>query len=215
MDDGKANALSHDILTALDTALDRAEKEAKAVILAGRPGRFSAGFDLAIMMSGPAHAQALLRQGAKVFMRLYGLPLPLVTACTGHALAGGCLTLLCGDVRLGISGPFKLGMNEVAIGMPLPILAVELVRARVLSEYLDEATLFARIYNPDEAARVGILTEVVEGEELMVHALEHANRLAQLNTSAYRETKKRLRSRLIEEVLESLDRDLESFGAIA
>ncbi len=212
LDDGKANALSPDSLAALDAALERAESEARAVLLAGRPGRFSAGFDLKIMLSGADPARTLLGQGAKVFMRLYGLPMPLVVACTGHALAGGCLTMLCGDLRIGIQGPFKLGMNEVAIGMPLPILAVELVRERVAVEYLDQATLFARIFNPSEALAAGMLTHVVEPEALMETAMEQARALAQLDTSAYAESKSRLRRATIDYVLETLDADLASFN---
>lgn len=212
LDDGKANALSPDSLAALDSALERAESEAKAVILAGRPGRFSAGFDLKIMMSGAGPARTLLGQGAKVFMRLYGLPMPLVVACTGHALAGGCLTMLCGDLRIGTQGAFKLGMNEVAIGMPLPILAVELVRERVASEYLDEATLFARVYAPDEALKVGMLTHVVAPELLLETAMEKARGLATLNTMAYAETKSRVRRATIDYVLETLESDLASFN---
>ena len=214
MDDGKANALSPASITALDAALDRAEEEAKAVVLAGRPGRFSAGFDLKIMMSGPQNARALLEQGARLFMRLYGFPRPLVVACTGHAIAGGCLAMLCGDVRVGVQGEFKLGMNEVAIGMPLPVLAVELVRARVGLQHLDEATLFARIYTPDEALSVGLLTHVVSGDALAQTAVKHAQALGALSTMAYAESKLRLRRNIIDYVLETLDSDLASFGAI-
>jgi len=214
MDDGKANALSHEILAALDEALDRAEQEAKAVVLAGRPGRFSAGFDLKTMTSSPENARALLKRGGEVYMRLFALPMPLVIACTGHALAGGCLTLLCGDVRIGVEGPFKLGMNEVAIGMPLPILAVELVRARVRPQQLDEATLFARIYSPEEACAAGMLTDVVDGESLMPAAMRQAQELAKLNTHAYAESKARLRGRTVDYILDTLDSDLATFGAI-
>ncbi len=212
LDDGKANALSPDSLAALDGALDRAEKEARAVVLAGRPGRFSAGFDLKIMTSGAGPARTLLGQGAKVFMRLYGLPMPLVVACTGHALAGGCLAMLCGDLRIGVQGGFKLGMNEVAIGMPLPILAIELVRERVAVEYLDQATLFARIFNPDEALAAGMLTHVVAPEALLETALEQAHALAKLNTMAYAESKTRLRRPTIDYVLDTLESDLASFN---
>jgi len=215
LDDGKANAFSPESLTALDAALDRAESEAKAVVIAGRPGRFSAGFNLKIMMSGPEHAQALLKQGAGVFMRLYGFPLPLVMACTGHALAGGCLTLLCGDVRIGVRGEFKLGMNEVSIGMPLPVLAVELVRDRVGLEYLDQATLFARIFAPDEALAAGILTHVVAPEELAESAMEKARALAQLDTNAYAQSKARLRRATIEHIVNTLQSDIASFGAMS
>jgi len=211
LDDGKANALSPSSLVALDAALDRAEAEAKAVVIAGRPGRFSAGFDLKIMLSGIDAARALLSQGAGVFMRLYGFPLPLVMACTGHALAGGCLTLLCGDVRVGVRGPFKLGMNEVAIGMPLPILALELVRDRVRQAYLDEATLFARIFSPDEALAAGILTQVVDPEALAETAMASARKLARLETSAYAQSKDRLRRATIAYIIETLDADMASF----
>ena len=92
MDDGKANALSNEMIDALSAALDRAAKEAGAVILQGRPERFCAGFDLKVMMSGFDNATALLTRGSALLMKLYGLSVPLVIACTGHALAGaGCL----------------------------------------------------------------------------------------------------------------------------
>ena len=131
MDDGKANALSMAMLDELDAALARAEGEASAVVLAGRPERFCAGFDLRVMMSSPDNAIALLRRGADILLRLFALPLPLVIAATGHALAGGALVVLTGDVRLGVEGAYKLGLNEVAIGLPVPMLAMELARARL------------------------------------------------------------------------------------
>jgi enoyl-CoA hydratase len=211
LDDGKANALTPSSLVALGAALDRVEAEAQAVVITGRPGRFSAGFDLKIMLSGVDPARALLHQGAGVFMRLYGFPRPVVMACTGHALAGGCLTLLCGDVRVGARGAFKLGMNEVAIGMPLPILALELVRDRVRREYLDEATLFARIFSPDEALAAGMLTQVVAPEAVEETAMAAARDLARLKTSAYAQSKDRLRRATIAHIMETLDADMASF----
>src|SRR5580698_201502 len=94
MDDGKANALSAAMIAELVEALTRAEKEARAVVLSGRPDRFCAGFDLKVMMSSPEAARGLLTGGVELLMRLYGSPLPIVIACTGHALAGGALVLL-------------------------------------------------------------------------------------------------------------------------
>src|SRR4051812_49200310 len=120
MDDGKANALSDAMIAALLAALDRAEKEATAIILSGRADRFSGGFDLRAMMGGPEIARALLTRGSDLLMRLYGTPLPLIVACTGHALAAGALMVLTGDVRIGAAGPYKIGLNEVAIGLPVP-----------------------------------------------------------------------------------------------
>src|SRR5690606_35275794 len=114
----------------MGAALDRAEREAKAVVVLGRPGRFSAGFDLKVMMSSPDAARALVLEGGALLLRVLELPLPVVTASTGHAIAGGLLLLATGDVRLGAGGDFKLGLNEVANGMPVPIFAHELARMR-------------------------------------------------------------------------------------
>src|SRR4051812_25286298 len=151
MDDGKANALSDDMITSLLDALVRAEKEADAIVLLGRPDRFCAGFDLKIMMSGPENAKALLRRGSDLLLKLYGVPIPLVIGCTGHALAGGALVLLTGDARIGASGAFRIGLNEVSIGMPVPVMAMELARDRIPNTELARATLFAQIYGPEEA----------------------------------------------------------------
>ena len=109
IDDGKANAISHDLVDELHAALDRAEAEARAVVLVGREGRFSAGFHLPTMTAGTEEMQGLVTAGAELLLRLYLLPRPLVVACTGHALAAGALLLLAADVRIGAAGEFKIG----------------------------------------------------------------------------------------------------------
>lgn len=210
MDDGKANALSVAMIDALLSALDRAQREAKAVVLAGRDERFCAGFDLRVMMSGPEQATALLKRGSELLMRLYEAPLPLVIACTGHALAGGALVVLTGDVRIGAAGAFKLGLNEVAIGLPVPVLAMELARDRLVKTELHRATLLATIYAPDDAVRAGYLDEVVAPDQVMARAKAEAARLGALPNGAYRATKARLRGATIAHVRDSLERDMAS-----
>src|ERR1700759_4217907 len=126
MGHGKGNALSNEMIDQLLAALTRAETEAKAMVLAGRPERFCAGFDLKVMMSGPANATALLTRGSELLLRLYAAKVPLVIACTGHALAGGALVVLTGDLRIAAAGAFKIGLNEVLIGLPGPVRALGL-----------------------------------------------------------------------------------------
>lgn len=213
MDDGKANALSHAMLDAINAALDRAEAEAKAVLLVGRAGRFCAGFDLKTMMSGIDAAMKLVTVGAAMYMRLYELPLPVVAACTGHALAGGALLLLVSDTRLGVEGPFKIGLNEVSISMPLPVLAQELARDRLGAKYLTAATIQAEVYTPDGAAEVGYLDELTSAEELFDRALSEAAKLAQLPSVAYAKTKAKLRQATIRHIRETLAADLASSGS--
>jgi len=208
MDDGKANALSNTMIDALLGALTRAEQEANAVVLAGRPDRFCAGFDLRVMMSGPENAKTLLRAGSKLLLDLYGLSVPLVIASTGHALAGGALVVLTGDYRITASGDYKIGLNEVALGMPVPVLAMELARDRLSKREMTHATLLAKIYDPAGALASGYVDAVVAPDALLATAKAEAARLGALPRSAFVATKKRLRGQTIEFIRTSMDADM-------
>ena len=194
IDDGKANALSHEVIEALHASLDRAEKEAQAVLLVGRPGRFSAGFDLGTMRAGPEAVRGLVTAGAELLLRLYTYPRPVVAACTGHALAAGALVLLASDLRVGARGDTKIGLNEVAIGMGLPIFAVEFARDRLSKRHFQRATAQAELYAPDAAVDAGYLDQVVEPDTLVDTARAEAARLAQLSESAFTLTRDRARA---------------------
>lgn len=208
MDDGKANALSTEMIDQLLAALTRAEGEAKAMVLAGRSERFCAGFDLKVMMSGPANATALLTKGSELLLRLYAAKVPLVIACTGHALAGGALVVLTGDVRIAAAGAFKIGLNEVQIGLPVPVLAMELARDRLVKTQLDRATLMATIYNPEEAKLAGYVDAVVAPGELIASAKAEAARLGAFAQHAFRATKQRLRGQTLKYIRESMTEDM-------
>ena len=208
MDDGKANALSPAMVDELLAALRRAEKEAAAVVLVGRAERFCAGFDLRVMMSGRDAALALLQRGRELLLGFYGTPLPVVVACSGHALAGGALLVLTGDLRLGIAGPFKIGLNEVAIGLPVPSLAMEFARDRLSKRALTRATLHAEIYAPDDAVATGYLDALVPTAELVDRAKAEAARLGALSRGAYAATKQLLRQPTIDRIRAGLDAEL-------
>jgi enoyl-CoA hydratase len=210
MDDGKANALSPAMIDGLLEALARAEKEASAMVLAGRTDRFCAGFDLKIMMSGPDQAKALLKRGADLFLALYGTPLPLVIACTGHALAGGALVVLTGDVRIGAQGAFRIGLNEVSIGLPVPVLAMELARDRLHPSELPKATLLSQIYGPEDAVRAGYLDEVAPADGVFARAAAEAARLGGMARAPFHATKTRLRGKTIAHIRDTLDADMAS-----
>ena len=208
MDDGKVNALSRAMIDALIAALARAETEANAVVLAGRPERFSAGFDLRVMMSNPQAATELLIAGSELLLKLYASSIPLVIACTGHALAGGALMVLTGDYRIGTAGAYKLGLNEVGIGMPVPVLAMELARDRLLPTELVHATLHAKIYDPASAVAAGYLDEVVAADATLARAKEEAARLGAHSRSAFKATKTRLRGKTIDHIRSTMAEDM-------
>jgi enoyl-CoA hydratase len=204
MDDGKANALSMEMIDELGAALDRAEASANAVVLIGREGKFSAGFDLRVMMSGPEAARALVERGGELLLRLYGLPLPVVVACTGHAIAGGALLAATGDTRSGAQGEFKIGLNEVQNGLPVPILAHELARDRLHPSELVASVLQAKMYDPDGAVGAGWLDRVVAPELVVPEARAEAAKLSRLPKAAYGASKRSLRRATIEHVRATL-----------
>ena len=193
-DDGKANAISLASLAALNGALDRVEKEAKSVVLVGRPGRFSGGFDLKVMGgSDPQAIRDTVKGGAELALRLYDFPLPVVIACSGHAIAMGAVLLLAADTRIGMSGEFKIGLNEVAIRLTLPMFATLLASDRLSRRHLQRATLLAELYDPAGALDAGFLDRVVAPESLVETAIAAANGYAPLDLQAHRGSKRNLR----------------------
>jgi enoyl-CoA hydratase len=214
-DDGKANAVSHDAVDAFHRALDRAEKEAGAVLLLGRTGRFCAGFDLNTMGAGPEAARGLVAAGAELLLRMTEAPLPIVAACGGHALAMGALLLLASDLRVGAEGDFKIGLNEVAIRMTLPVFAVELARERLSRRHLVRAAVLAEVYDPAGAAVAGYLDRVVPPASLEREAAADAARLAELPRRAFAETKRRVRGAVVERARAALQDDMGTWGGSA
>jgi enoyl-CoA hydratase len=211
LDDGKANAFSTAALVRLEAHLDHTEVDgAKALVLVGRPGRFSAGFDLDEMTDSVSGMRALVVRGAEFWMRLYGLGIPTVAACTGHALAGGALTLLSCDLRIGADVPSKIGLNEVAIGLNLPKFAVELARDRLVRRSFVASTMGGRVYDADDAVRVGFLDRVVPADDLVATAIAEARALGELRTSAYAATKLNARGELIQRELARLVADVDT-----
>jgi enoyl-CoA hydratase len=210
-DDGKVNALSYGAIDALMAGLDRAEADADAVCLVGRDGKFSAGFDLSVMTSGPDAARDLLRRGGDLIIRVYLHPQPVVGAVTGHALAAGALLVLACDVRIGADVPAKIGLNETSIGMPLPLFAVELAQDRLTPDAKVRATLGAELYDPHGAVTVGYLDRVAPADSVVDEAIAEARRLGAYASGPYALTKRTMREPVIDRVRAGGGRDLDQF----
>jgi enoyl-CoA hydratase len=207
MDDGRANALSSEMITELNNALDRAELEEKPVVLKGRRNTFSAGFDLeTVRLGGPA-ALAMFRSGFDLASRLLSFPSPLIIECTGHAVAMSAIVLLCADYRIGIAGPFKITTNEVAIGLAMPRAAVEICAQRLTPAELSRAIILAEVYTPEEARRAGFLDQIVDPQSLDSAVQAATDRFGRLNRTAHRITKLRSREQLIRSISYHTERD--------
>ncbi|MDE3206608.1 MAG: crotonase/enoyl-CoA hydratase family protein [Acidobacteriota bacterium] len=211
LDDGKANAVDLEMVSDIHAALDRLDGDgARSVVLAGRPGRFCAGFNLAAMTGSPTAMRELVIAGGRLVGRLLLVPQPVVMACTGHALAMGGLLLLSGDHRIGAAGDFKIGLNEVAIGMAMPRWGVEVARYRIPPSQLEWHLVLGQTCSPDQAVQAGFLDRVVDADSVLAEARATATALAQLRTGAVSGTKTRLRGPVVERMLEDPETDLAS-----
>jgi enoyl-CoA hydratase len=207
MNDGKVNALSLQMLSELNGALDQAAADEAVVVLTGRDGIFSAGFDLRVLTAGGTEAADMLRAGFELSQRLLSFARPVVIACSGHAIAMGVFLLLSGDHRIGAEGPYKITANEVAIGLTMPQTALEICRQRLAPAYLNRVVINAEIFAPAEAVAAGLLDRVVPPAELPVVAREAALALATLNMDAHAATKLRTRAPALRAIQEAIETD--------
>lgn len=210
LDHGKPNSISTDMARTLLAELGKAEQDANAVVLFGRPGMFSGGFDLGVMKQGAAAAREMVKTGGLLLAAILEHPTPIVTGCGGHAIAMGAFLVMAGDFRIAAQGPFKLGLNETAIGMTLPDFAIELTRLRLSNRHFDRAVVQSEIYAPDAALDAGFLDRVVAPEALEDEALAAARRLAELNPAAFRNNKRLAHGATVARIRANLDANLEA-----
>ena len=200
LNDGKANAFSHEMIQEINTALDTAEKE-KAILVISATGKvLSAGFHLPTMMESPESRADLVTSGFSTLSRLLSYPLPVIVANPGHAMAMGAFLLLGADYRIGTRGEYKIGFNEVEIGLPLPLTGVLFARYRLSPLAYYRCVNLAEIQNPDGALNAGFVDELVEREDLLNRAVEKAEQLKSLNPTAFAVTRQRTLAPLLNEL---------------
>jgi enoyl-CoA hydratase len=211
MDDGKVNVFSIPMLRSLHSAFDRAEADGAVVLLSGREGYFSAGFDLKVVAGGERdQIVEILTLGATLAERILSFPTPVVVACTGHAFPAGAFLLLSADLRIGASGPFRIGLNEVRIGMTVPRFAIEIARQRLQPAAFDRTVVSGTMYGPVEAVTAGFLDRVVAPEALRQTTLDAAAELSELDFAAHKTTKLRARAGALTALRSAIERELGS-----
>ena len=205
LSNGKVNAISPEVISAFNAALDQAEKDRAVVIITGQPGILSGGYDLKVMTASPEQAIELVRQGSSLARRLLSHPFPVVIACPGHAVAKGAFLLLSVDYRIGVEGPFSFGLNEVQIGMTMHHAGIELARDRLRKSAFHRSVINGEMFNPVSAVDAGFLDQVVKPEALLETAREVAGQLKKINMRAHKNTKLKVRK----ELLDTLDKAIE------
>ncbi len=197
MDDGKVNAMSIEMLGAIADGLDQAEKDNAMVVLKGRDGVFSAGFDLKQIMSNAETSHKQIKMGAELCLKILSFPKPVITICTGHAYPMGAFLMMSADYRFGVRGDFNIGMNEVMIKMTIPQFALELASSRLLPPYYARTTLTGEMFNPDEAATAGFIDQAVDKSELDQMVEAKLEIFKKMDFGAHHRTKLKVRKYVI------------------
>lgn len=212
LSNGKVNAISPDVIAAFNAALDQAVADRAIVIITGQPGILSGGYDLKVMTAGPKEAVSLVTAGSTLARRLLSHPFPVIVACPGHAVAKGAFILLSADYRIGVDGPFSIGLNEVQIGMTMHHAGIELARDRLRRSAFHRSVINGEMFDPQSAVDAGFLDKVVAADELQGAALAAARQLKKINMTAHKNTKLKVRKALLEALDNAIIQDQEHLG---
>ncbi len=210
INNGKANAISHDVIFGLNSGLDKAEQDDKIVILTGTSGIFSGGFDLKVMTKSAESAKELVTKGSRLSLRMLSFPKPIIIACNGHAIAKGAFLLLSADYRIGVEGDYKIGLNEVMIGMTMHNAGIAIAKARLSEVYLNRSVNNAEIYNSKDAVKAGFLDVIVPENQLFPTAIKVAEMFTKLNKKAHAATKLKVRKLHLEALGNAIEQDLKA-----
>lgn len=209
MDDGKVNALNKEKLDALVATLAECASDQAPIVIRGRTGIFSAGFDLKGFGAGPQVATAQLQAGKDAILAILRHPAPVITVCEGHAYPMGAFLMLAADKAIGTRGEFVTGMNESAIGMALPIYPMILGAAR-LNAAGRKAVATSEMFAPDAAREAGYFDKVVAPEEVEAALTAELTHMKGLNSGAFNANKSAMNRQLIADIEAS---PLPDFGA--
>jgi len=197
---GKGNALNIELLEALDAALARIEAESSLpLVITGQGRSFCAGLDLpSITAGGAPYLQQLLPALTRALKRMVQFPRPVVAAVNGHAIAGGAIIMMSADHRIAALGEARIGLTELAVGVPFPAWPLEIARAAIPREHFGRLIYTAALVSPGEAHTLGLVDEVTEQEDLLERAFTVARQLAAVPAATFAISKRHVRAPLVE-----------------
>ena len=192
------NALSIELIAALRHAIEQAGDGARAVVLSGAPGMFSAGLDIPLLIRlDRAGIERLWRELYSLLKALATSPIPIAAAVTGHAPAGGTVLAMFCDRRVAAQGEFKLGLTEVQVGIPLPPVILAALRRQVGARQAERLAVGGPIVSPEEALGAGLVDELVAPDQVVERALTWCRSLLSLPPGAMLDTRQRARADLV------------------
>lgn len=205
LDDGKANAFSFEMLTQVNALLAQVPKDSGALVITGRDGLFSGGFDLKTLATGDMEKiTTMVQLGYRLLLELYSFDRPIIAAVSGHAIALGLFVTCSADYRIAIDGQYVCQANEVRNNMDIPPQIMEILKARVNKNYFYPAVFHSDTYSVQDSIAVGYIDEVVSAEKFMDRVMEKANELASLPHPFYANTKQSAQEDVREKIAEAI-----------
>ena len=207
LDDGKANAFSYDMLTQVNELLTKVPRDSRALIITGRDGLFSGGFDLKTLATGDMEKiTKMVQLGYRLLLELYSFDRPIIAAVSGHSIALGLFVTCSADYRIAIDGQYVCQANEVRNNMDIPPQIMEILKARVNKNYFYPAVIHADAYSVQDSIAVGYIDEVVSAEKFMDRVMEKANELSSLPHPFYANTKQSAQEDVREKIAKAIEK---------
>lgn len=191
-----ANALNHALVQELHAAVTRAPQHgAKALVLSGSAGMYSGGLDVPELLSyDRATMSRFWRDFFELLRSIAISPIPVTAAITGHSPAGGAVLAIFCDHRIAAEGKFKIGLNEVQVGLPVPrVILAALVRL-VGHRHAERLAVRGLLISPEEALATGMVDNLVVPDEVVPAALAWCREMLALPPAAMAITRRTLRA---------------------
>ncbi len=207
LDDGKANAFSYDMLSQVNDLLKKVPRDSGALVITGREGLFSGGFDLKTLATGDMEKiTKMVQLGYRLLLELFSFDRPIVAAVSGHSIALGLFVTCSADYRIAIDGKYVCQANEVRNNMDIPTQIMEIIRARVNKKYFYSAVYHSDAYSVQDSIEVGYIDEVVSEDQFMERVMEKAEELATLPHPFYANTKKTAQDDVRQKIADAIDK---------
>ncbi len=207
LDDGKANAFSYDMLSQVNDLLKKVPRDSGALVITGREGLFSGGFDLKTLATGDMEKiTKMVQLGYRLLLELFSFDRPIVAAVSGHSIALGLFVTCSADYRIAIDGKYVCQANEVRNNMDIPTQIMEIIRARVNKKYFYSAVYHSDAYSVQDSIEVGYIDEVVSEDQFMERVMEKAKELATLPHPFYANTKKTAQDDVRQKIADAIDK---------
>ena len=207
LDDGKANAFSYDMLAQINELLAKVPRDSGALVITGRDGLFSGGFDLKTLATGDMEKiTKMVQLGYRLLLELYSFKRPIIAAVSGHSIALGLFVTCCADSRIAIDGKYVCQANEVRNNMDIPVQIMEILKARVNKNYFYPAVYHSDAYSVQDSIAVGFIDEVVPEPQFMERVMEKAKELATLPHPFYANTKKSAQNDTVQKIAGAIEK---------